>query len=201
MRSRRPCRARDVHQRKSAERQGLALAEAQALHIGKLQRAAAKIAHDAIGLIEARGRAERRKLRLATARQKLDGSADGLARGLEELLAIGGVARRRRRQHMDVADLHEIAEHPEPPQGAKRLRHAVFGQLARHRNAPTKAAQQLVVEDRRWRPRQALIGDEAHGVRTDVDDGDRLADGEPPRRIKLREAFFEVHSVTVIAVS
>ena len=51
---------------------------------------------------------------------------------------------------------------------------ALLAELARRRDGAPEAAQDLLVEERRRGPDRALVDDEAHGVRADVDDADRL---------------------------
>ena len=61
-----------VLQRQAAERQRHAAADAAALHVDQLERTAAEIADDAVGLVDAGDDAERGQFRLARARQDFE---------------------------------------------------------------------------------------------------------------------------------
>src|SRR5205085_10393671 len=80
-----------IQQREAAERQGYSAAQGLPMHIDQFERAAAKIADDAIRAIEARDHAERGISRLLLAGQNLDAlAADAFGRG-DELRPIVGV--------------------------------------------------------------------------------------------------------------
>ena len=81
-----------VLQREAAERQRHAGPDPVPVDVGQLERAAAEIADDAVGLVEAGDDAERGQFRLALAGEDVDlGAADALGLG-DEGLAVLGVA-------------------------------------------------------------------------------------------------------------
>ena len=72
--------------------------------VGEFERAAAEIADDAVGLVEAGDDAERGEFRLALAGEHVDlGAADALGLG-DEGLAVVGVAAGRGREHPEPRD-------------------------------------------------------------------------------------------------
>ena len=164
-----------VHQGEAAERRSDSLANAGVLDIDEFERAAAEIADDAIGLPDRRDDAMGGQFRLAPARQQFDGRADGFLRLGQKFRAILGVACGGGRQHAHVGNAHGVAQHAKAAQGHQRLFDAVLRQTPRRDDAASQTAQDLLVEDRRRRARQRLVGDETYGVGADVDDGDRFA--------------------------
>ena len=129
-----------IHQRQRAEFQRHALADPALARVDQFQRAAAEIADHAIGVMTGRDHAHCGELRLAHAGNQLDRAADRHLRRGEKLRAIGGVARRRRRDGAHILDLHEFAEYFEPAQGFERPRHALFRKTAGRRHALAEAA-------------------------------------------------------------
>ena len=164
-----------VLQRQPAERQRDAGVDLVAVDFGELQRAAAEVADQTIRPMKSAHDAERAQLGLALAGNDLDlGAADALRLG-DEGLAVLGVATGGGRHHPQRADLHAVAQHAEALERTERLVHGVGGEQSRGLHLAAETGQHLLVEDRRRAARQALIGDEAHRVRADVDDGNRLA--------------------------
>jgi len=90
------------------------LARAVPAHVDQFERAAAEIADDAVGMMDAGDHAERRQPRLARAGQDLDlYGADAL--GLRnEVGTVGGVAARGGRDREHAADLHHPAQRAKP---------------------------------------------------------------------------------------
>ncbi len=68
----------------------------------------------------------------------------------------------------------------EAGQRRQRALHAVAAELAGAGDGAAEAAQHLLVEQRRRAAHRALVDDEAHRVRADVDDADRLELVEEP---------------------
>lgn len=170
-----------VHQREAANRQADAGADAVAIDPDQLQRAATEIAGDAMRLGEPGNHAKSGEISLTTAGDQFDPLADGLLRLGEEGRPIGGLTRGGSRDDADLADLHRLAKNAEAQQRLERTRHRVLGQAAGGGDLPAESRHLLFVEDLGGRARQHLIDDEANRVRTDVDDGDRLAKAQPPR--------------------
>ncbi len=119
--------------------------------------------------------AERGQLRLAPAGEQDDFAADRRARGVQKGRAVRRVARGRRGDHGDVVDLHRLAQRAKAAQRLQRLVDAILGESTGGDDALAEPAHRLLVEDRRQRARQPLVGDEAHRIGADVDDGDGLA--------------------------
>ena len=175
----------DVLQREPAERQRDAGPDAMAADIGELERSAAEITHDAVRPMKAGHDPERAQLGLALAGDQLDlGAADALGRG-DEGLAVGGVPAGGGRQHEQLRHLDPVAQHAEPAQRGKRLLHRIGGQEPGRLHLAAKAAKHLLVEDGGGAAGQPLVHHQAHGVRADVDDGDRRAVVEPALRRPL----------------
>ena len=172
-----------IHQRQAAKRESDAAAGFSVVDIDQFERTAAEIADDAIGLMDRTQHAERREFGFPLAVEQRDSAADRAFREFEKLWAIRGVAHRRGRQRPDIPDAHRAAEHFEPLQRRQSLGDRLVRQKACCRNAFAEAAQHLFVEGRRRRPRQGFVGDEAHRIRTDVDDRHRLA-GQAPSRFR-----------------
>ena len=74
-----------------------------------------------------------------------------------------------------VGDLHVAAEDLERPQGRQGALHPFRPEEPRRTDATAEAAQHFFIEDRRQRAGKRLVGDEAHGIRADIHDGDRTA--------------------------
>ena len=95
-----------VHQRKSAKLERGALPDLLLLERDELERAAAKVARDAIGLVQAADDAERRQFRLALAGKELGLHAHEIMHARQEIRAVLRVARRGRRDDAGVSDVH-----------------------------------------------------------------------------------------------
>ena len=165
----------DVEQGQSAERQRDALPDLAVPHIGELQRTAAEIAHDAIAPVDRGDHAIGRQLRLAHARQQLDRTAQRALGQSQELRTVGGVTHGGGRQRANVAYFHDVAQDAEPLQRHQRLGDAILRQHAGRGHAAAEAAQHLLVEGRRRRAGQRLIGDEPNRVGPDIDDRHRFS--------------------------
>ena len=138
----------EVLQREAAERQRHAAAHAVAAHVDQFERAAAEIADDAVGIVDAGDDAERRQFCLARARQDFDRhAADALGLG-DEVGAVGGVAAGGGRDRIDAADLLDPAQRAKPPQRRQRLVDRVGRQQAGALHLAAEPAQRLLVEDR-----------------------------------------------------
>jgi hypothetical protein len=175
---------RKVLQREAAERQRDAVAQLVAVHIDELERAAAEIADDSVGAIDARHHAERGEPRLARAGQNLDLLAADRFRRRDEFRTVLGVAAGRGRDAPQSLHAGAIAQRTETPQRLERLLDRVAREQAGRLHLAAEPGEDLLVEDRSRRARQAFIDDEADRVGTDVDDGDRMTDVESPLRRK-----------------
>ena len=150
--------------------------------VDQLEAAAAQVADDAVRRVEARDHAERRELapRAAPESSSIGWPQAASARGAgrprrssaSRAAAVASTKNCRRRASSGRA--RGSARAPRAP--ADRLLVEAPGR----RDVAAEAAQHLLVEDRRRRAGEALIGDEAHRVRADIDDGDRA--GRPCSR-------------------
>jgi hypothetical protein len=163
---------RGILQGETSQRQRHAAVNAAASHVDQFQRTAAKIADDAVRLVNAGNDAERRQFRFARARQDFDAdAADAFSLG-DEVGAVAGVATGGGGDGVDAADLHHPAQRPKTPQRGQRLGDGVGRQQARGLNLAPEPAQRLLVEKRDQAPRHRFIDDQTHRIRTDVDDRD-----------------------------
>jgi hypothetical protein len=170
-----------------AEREGLARADLALADVDDFEAAAAEIAGDAVGIVDARDDAESGQARFLGTGEKLHLDAgDGLDRG-DELAAVRGLARRRCRQHVERLDVHLRRQCAEATDRGQSGGDGFGLEPAARLEAARKPAQLLLVEERRRRARQPLVDDETDGIGADVDDGDRpAAIGEPARRLVER---------------
>ncbi|MHC2725751.1 hypothetical protein ACVMGE_008238 [Bradyrhizobium diazoefficiens] len=179
----------EVLEREPAERQRHAAAHAVPAHVDQFERAAAEVADDAVGVVDAGNHAERRQPRLARARQDLDlHCADALGLG-DEVGAVGGIAAGGGRDREHASDLHHAAQRAESLQRGQRLVDGVGREQARALHLAPEAAQRLLVEDRNEAPRQSLVDDEADRVGTDVDDRDARAALARPSHVDARSGW------------
>jgi len=163
---------RQVLQRQAAERQRDAAANLVAAHVDQFERAAAEIADDTVGLVNARDDAKRRQLGFARAGQDFDrNAADAFGLG-DEIRPVGGVAARGGGDRINPPDPLHLAQRAKAAQRRQRLGDRVGRQQAGALHLAAEAAQALFVEDRDEAPRHRLIDDETNRVRADVDDRD-----------------------------
>ena len=92
----------------------------------------------------------------------------------DEVRPVGGIPAGCGRDRPDVLDAQDARDRPESAQRLQRTRDAFGAQVARRSHLPAEAAQDLLVEDRCGAAHRALVDDEPHRVRPDVDDTDRL---------------------------
>jgi hypothetical protein len=171
--------ARCRRQAQAAELQAVAGADLAPFHIGQLQAAAAEVAGDAVGVLEARDDAERGNARLVGAGE--DGhlpAADRFHFG-DEFGAVFRFARRRGGEHVDVAHAHLPRQRGEAAERALGLVHRIGGEPARFGHPRPQPREHFFVEERRRRARQPLIDDQADGIGADVDHRHRTAAGDP----------------------
>ena len=162
----------EILQRQAAERQRHAAADAVAVDVDQFERAAAEIADDAVGIVDAGDDAERRQFCLARARQDLNlGAADALGLG-DEIGTVGGVAAGGGGDRVDAADLLDPAQRAKAPQRGQRLGDRVGRQQAGALHLAAEPAQRLFVEDGDEAARHRFVDDETNRVRADVDDRD-----------------------------
>ena len=119
---------RGVLQGQRAERQRHALAEPAAAHVDQLQRAAAKVADHAVGLMDPGDHAERRQPRLAFAGQHLDRRPTNPFGAGDEIGAVAGVAAGGGGDGMDLADLHHPDQRAKALERRQRLLDRIVGQ-------------------------------------------------------------------------
>src|SRR5262245_61240249 len=155
---------RCVDQAQAAERERRSVAEPAAPHVDQLETAAAEVAGKAVGRMDARYDAEPGEFRLPRPRQDGDGLAED-AFGLgDEFRSVGGLARGRRGYDLDAARPELIDEGAEAAQGAERAVHRLGREPPGRCQRPSEAAENLFVEDRRWRAARIFIDDEADRV-------------------------------------
>jgi hypothetical protein len=155
---------RHVLQRKPAERQAHAGADALAVDVDQFERAAAEVADDPVGPVHRRHHTKRRQLCFARTRKDLDPGAENAFALGDEIRSVVGFATGRGRDHIGVADMHDTAEAAKSPQRGQRARNRVRRQQARRMHLTAEAAEDLFVEERRQAARQRLVDDETHGV-------------------------------------
>jgi len=88
---------------------------------------------------------------------------------------VPGVANGRGGDHASVLHAHVPKQELVPAQRRERLSLAFVGEISVVTKARAQSRHHLLVEDRCGGPLPSGIDDEAHGVRTDVDDCDGLA--------------------------
>ncbi len=174
---------RRLFQPQPAQREGLSRADGVVADVDDLEAAAAKVAGDAVGLVNAGNHAERRQPRLLPAGKHLDAGADDALHRGDEFRAVGRLARRRRRQHVDIGDPHLHAKRAEPPHRRQRRGDRRRIETAGRLKAASEAAQLLLVEKRRRRAGQPLVDDQPYRVRPDVDHRDRARAVQPAGRL------------------
>ena len=101
------------------------------------------------------------------------GAQRPLAAG-DEVRPVGGIAAGGRGDRPDVLDAEDARDRLEAAQRFERALDAFVAEAAGRADLAAEAAQNLLVEDRRRAPDRALVDDEPHRVRADVDDADRL---------------------------
>ncbi len=163
---------RQILQREAAERQRHAAADAMATHVDQLERTAAEIADDAVRIVHAGHDAERRQLGFTRTGEDFDPGAANLLRLGDEVRTVLGVAAGGRRNRIDAADLLNPAQRAKAPQRGQGLVDGVIRQQAGGLDLAAQSAQRLFVEDGDKAARHRRVHDEAHRVRTDVDDSD-----------------------------
>ena len=122
-----------------AERPRAGVARLAPPDVGELHRAAAEVERDAVG---ERRRVDRREVavaRLLLGREHIDVEARALARGLQELIAVRGVADRGGRDRAHVVDAGGAAEVREQLDRLERPLHRLLLQLARRVEARAHA--------------------------------------------------------------
>ncbi|CAM5215048.1 hypothetical protein BTHI11S_04691 [Bosea thiooxidans] len=174
---------RAIEQCEAAERHAGTLPHGTVADRDQLQAAAAEVADDTVRGIETGDHAEAREHGLAAAGDQLDRLADRPLGPGDEIGPVLGIARRRRGDDAKLADMHRLAEDAEAHQRVDRLLDRVLGEAAGRGDLPAETGHLLLVEDLRRRARQHLVDDETHGVRADIDDGDRVRERQAPRRV------------------
>jgi len=174
---------RNVGEREAAERTRHAVPHLRTAYVDQFERAAAKIADNAVGPVHAGNHAERGEIGLARAGQDLDVRADGRFGELDESrpvlgVAAGGCGDRERPLHP-----HGVAQCAKTLERSERVLHGVGGQQLGRLHLAAEAAQGLLVEDFSRTARQPLVDDEANGVRANIDHGDWRAVVEPSLRV------------------
>ena len=163
--------AGQVLQGQAAERQRQTVPHAGTVHVDQFERAAAKIADNAVRLVDTGDDAERGEMRLALARQDFDfGATDALGLG-DEGTAVPGIAAGGGGDRPNLGDVLNVAQGAEPYQSRERGIDGFLRQEAGGLHLTAETGEHLLVENRRRRPGQALVNHKAHRVRTDVDDG------------------------------
>src|SRR6185437_9336402 len=137
---------RKILQRKAPERQRDAAAHLVAADVDQFQRAAAEIADDAIGLVDAGDDAERRQFGLSRTGENLDlGATDALGLG-DEVRTVGRVAAGGGGDRVDAADLLDLAERVKAPERGQGLVDCIWREQAGALHLTAEPAQRLLVE-------------------------------------------------------
>ena len=179
--------AGQVLQGETAEGHGHPLADDGPADVHEFEGAAAHVAHHAVRRVEARDHAERGQLRLPPSGEQLDLLTAGCLGGAEEVGTVLGVPRRRGGEHEDLPDAHRLAQHPESTQGGECAGHRLLVQPAGRQDIAAQAAEHFLVVERRRRPGQSVIRDEADRVGADIDDRHRMVRGAVDRLRVPRE--------------
>ena len=103
----------------------------------------------------------------------IDDAEHALA-ALDEVAAVLSVAHGGRRDGLEVLDAQYVRNDIEARQSGQRALDGLAAEAAGRCNRAAEPAQNLFVEDRGRCAHGAFIDDEAHRIRADVDDTDRL---------------------------
>ncbi len=109
------------------------------------------------------------------ARQDADRAAPCRFGSSHKFLTIAGVPRCRRCNGLADIDTMRLGQHAKSAQCLKRKCDAFVVEFAGRHHVATDGADRFFVVNNCRRPRQAFVDDQADGIRTDVDDGDRAA--------------------------
>ena len=131
--------ARGVDQPQAAERKGGGVRQPAASHVDQLQAAAAEVAGKTVGRMDARHHAKGGKLGLLGAGENGDLPVeDALGLG-DEFRPVGGLARRRRGDDLDMGDAELVDQGAKTPERPERALHGVGRQLAGRERASAPA--------------------------------------------------------------
>ena len=151
------------------ERQAGGIADPSVPEVHHLQRAAADIAQDAVGLGEAQQHALGGKGRLALPAQHGDRHArHALAQRGGEGWAVLGIAHRRGGQDLQRIGRHGPGHGMVALQHGQRLFHRRLVQAPRGLQAPPQSQHRLLVEDRHRVAAPPLEDHQSHGVRAQI---------------------------------
>ena len=157
----------------AAERIGQPLADRVAVDVDQLERAAAEVAGDAVGIVDAGDDAVGGETGLVGAGQDLDlDTADAFELG-DEGRAVLGLTRGGGRQHVEADRAALVGDVLEAAHRIERLGERGFGETAGLGQPLAEAGENLFVEQHRGGARQPLVDDQAHRVGADVDDRER----------------------------
>ena len=161
--------AHDIAERERADHQAFALPRCAADGL-ELEARAAEVADQADGLVQVDFHAARRQPRLVLSGQQAHGTAEDLARLLQEIGAIIRGTHGRRGHGLPAFDVQRLQDRPEASQRSER------GDDTRRRQVPglgqplAEARHDFLVEALQDRRAQHIADHEANGVRPDIDD-------------------------------
>ena len=165
--------ARRIDQPQAAEGKRRGIAELALAHVDQLEAAAAEIADEAVGVVNAGDDADGSEFRLLGAGQNLDRHVEdalGLGDKVRTILRFAGC---RRGDSFDPAHVHLVDERAETAERPERAGDCIGAEPPSGGKRTAEAAQHLFVEQRRGRTRRALINHEPDRVRSDIDHCDR----------------------------
>ncbi len=119
--------------------------------VDHLEAAAAEVAGNAVGVVDAGNNTERGEPRLFGARQHVDRHACDRFDGLDEFGTVRCFARRRRRQHMHLPDAKLTGDRLEAADRSERRGNRLRVEPPARLDAAGETAQLLFVEERRRR--------------------------------------------------
>jgi len=156
------------------ERKGKAFQHLPVLNQRQLQTAATQITDNPLRFRDAGNDAKRGQLRLFLSLQNLYVVADQ-ARCLQQVLAVAGIADRRRGKALDAVDFHFRAQAVKALQSADRQRHGFLANRPGRGQFPAQASHHLFIEQYGWHPDRSLIDNQADRIGTDINDRRPLA--------------------------
>ena len=159
----------NLRQAQHPQRQRYGLFHRPAPHPRQFQAAATQIADNAVRARNARQDAHGRADRLLRAGQQFDREPHGLGAG-DEVGAIGRIAHRRRGDAAYFRDLHRPAQMRKAADGAQAPLHRFGLDRSGAGERGTQPRHHLFIEQDEGDAARPVIDDQAHAVRSDVDD-------------------------------
>ena len=172
------------------ERQRRLAGDPAAPDVDQLKAAAAEVGHDSVRPRHAGDHAEGRQPRLVLAAQHIDGLAAAAPDLAHEVTAVGRLAHRRGGDEGGLRHAHPAREPAEPGDRAQRPLGRLAADRAGGREVAAEPAGGALVEHRHRRAAIAVIDDEPHGVRPDIDHRHRgVGGGKAGLRVQRLDRF------------